>query len=120
MNVYTTRESVAANDDIDTPHAQTFTFQDGASLEQIVGGITESDYLARIMGGQATWSVVSDIPAAVVAQQWNKPRMLPMIEDQREKMDYSGNTLRFHFNYHEQIDPEIVFKIFWGFRLNAI
>jgi hypothetical protein len=46
MIVYATRESVAAGDDVDAPHARTFNFPDDASLEQIVTGIAESSYLA--------------------------------------------------------------------------
>jgi len=120
MRVYVTRGSVAAGDDVDAPHMSTFTFPDDASVEQIVTGIVESDYLAKIMGGHAAWSVVSNIPVAVVAQEWAKPRTLSMIEDLRGKMDQRDGTLRLHFNYHAQIDPEVVYRIFWGFRLNAI
>ncbi|HKA46085.1 MAG TPA: hypothetical protein VKF40_29105 [Burkholderiales bacterium] len=120
MNIHATRGSVAAGDDVDAPHARDFTFPDGATLEQIVGGIADSSYLAKITGGQATWTVVSNIPVAVVAQQWSKPRMLPMVEDRRDKLEHRNGVLTLHFNYHAQIDPETVYKTFWGFRLNAI
>jgi hypothetical protein len=119
MNIYATRSSVAAGDDVDAPHARIFSFAQDSSLEQIVSGIVSSNYLAMISGGRATWTVVSQIPLAVVAQEWEKPRMFPMIEEQRKQLDLCEGTLRIHFNYHGQIDPEVVYRIFWGFRLNA-
>ncbi len=45
--------------------------------------------------------------------------MLPSLV-RPEDLDNKQGVLRLYFNYHSQIDPEIVYKVFWGFRLNAI
>jgi len=37
-----------------------------------------------------------------------------------DELDRSNGVLRLNFNYHGQIDPETVCKVFWGFRLSAI
>jgi hypothetical protein len=120
MDVYTSRDSVAAGDDTDAPHSRTFWFPDDTSLEDVLKSIVQSRYLPLIAGSRATWSVVSNVPLAVIAQEWNEPRMLPMIETQTKKFEHRRDTLRLFFNYHAQIEPETVYRIFWGFRLNAI
>ncbi|KRG45812.1 hypothetical protein ARC20_07100 [Stenotrophomonas panacihumi] len=60
---------------------------------------------------------MSSVPVAIVAQQWAEPRMLG--RSSFDGLDHKGDLLRLHFNYHAQIDPEIVCKILWGFRASA-
>ncbi len=43
-----------------------------------------------------------------------------MFMARQEDLDYEQGTLRLYFNYHAQVDPEVVFKVFRGFRLKAI
>ena len=119
MKVYVSRSSVAAGDDVDAPNSHSLSVPDGTPLATIIGGIVQSGYLPRISGGQASWSVTSNLPLAVVAQQWSEPRMLASLV-RPEDLDNEHGILRLYFNYHTQIDPEIVYKVFWGFRLNAI
>jgi len=93
---------------------------EGTDLREIVQVIAASGYLPRIAGNQATWSVTSNVLVAVVAQQWIEPRMLVLDPMNFDELDQSDAVLRLHFNYHAQIDPEAAYRVFWGFRLNAI
>jgi hypothetical protein len=117
MKVYVTRASVAAGDDADAPHPRTFHFPEGSTLEAIVTDICSRGYLASIQGGLATWSVSSNFPLAVAAQQWPAPRMLKA--NLRLPLDFEGDTLRLHFSYHTQIDPETVFAVLRELTLRA-
>lgn len=119
MNLYVTRESVAAGDDVDAPHARTFAIPDAAPLEAALAAVLAARYLPSISGGLATWSVTSNIPLAVIAQQWSTPRMLFLTTRDREAIDRASGTLRLHFNYHAQIDPEIVLEVLRRLRLRA-
>ncbi|MDR1228735.1 MAG: hypothetical protein LBK55_06920 [Azoarcus sp.] len=121
MKIYVSRGSVAAGDDINAPNSESLSVPDGTGLREIVQDIAQSSYLPQIAGGQATWSVTSNIPVAIVAQQWAEPRMLNTLKlDRPDELDRSDGVLRLYFNYHAQIDPETVYKVFWGFQLSAI
>ncbi|HET7064125.1 MAG TPA: hypothetical protein VFI49_07580 [Rudaea sp.] len=119
MNLYVTRESVAAGDDVDAPHARTFALPQGASLETALATVMSARYLPSISGGLATWSVASGIPLAVIAQQWPAPRMLFGAGDDLSVLDRAPGLLRLHFNYHAQLDPEIVLEVLRRLRLRA-
>jgi len=120
MKLYVTRESVCAGDDVDAPHQITLSVPDKYTLEDIARAIQRAGYLPTIQGGKATWSVVSGVPIAVMAQQWSEPKMLTSLDLVRKELDLSGSTIRVHVNYHAQIDPDIVYEILWGLRLKAI
>ena len=119
MNLYVTRESVAAGDDIDAPHARTFALPPGASIDTALTTVMSARYLPSISGGMATWSVASGIPLAVIAQQWQAPRMLFGVSDNPDALDRAPGLLRLHFNYHAQLDPEIVLEVLRRLRLRA-
>ena len=119
MNLYVTRESVAAGDDVDAPHARTFALPHEASLETALVTVMSARYLPSISGGLATWSVASGIPLAVIAQQWPAPRMLSGVSDNLDALDRAPGLLRLHFNYHAQLDPEIVLEVLRRVRLRA-
>ena len=119
MNIYTTRGSVAAGDDGDAPHGRLFNLPDGTSLRDALQHIQAARYLPSISGGQATWSVASNRPLAIVAQQWAEPRMVATLQEDLQGLDWKEGTLRLHFNYHAQIDPDIICRVLWGYRLNA-
>jgi hypothetical protein len=120
MNVYLSRESVCAGDDVDAPHSETISFPDGTSVLDVLTQVARSGYLASIVGGEATWSAVSNVPLAVIAQQWSKPKPLPALLYSSADLDVKDNTLRIHFNYHAQENPDKVYKILYGLRLRAI
>jgi len=119
MTVRVTRESVAAGDDIDAPHERTFALPAGTSLETALATVMSARYLPSISGGLATWSVASGIPLAVIAQQWQAPRMLFGVSDNPDALDRAPGLLRLHFNYHAQLDPEIVLEVLRRLRLRA-
>jgi len=60
------------------------------------------------------------MPIAVIAQQWTEPRMLFLLSKDLANLDLKEGVLRVHFNYHAQLDPEIVFKVLRELRLRAI
>ena len=111
MDILITRDSVAAGDDIEAPHERTLSFPDGMSLEEIIGKVSSSGYLASITGGKATWSVVSRAPLAVVAQQWSKPRLLVWRPQSISALRSKHGIPHLHFNYHAQQDPEVVCEV---------
>jgi hypothetical protein len=78
--------------------------------------IQRSGYLPRIAGGKATWSIASNIPVAVLAQQWTEPRVFTHAPGE---LDASEGVLRLHFNYHAQMDPQVAYETLWGLQLNA-
>lgn len=120
MKVYASRESVATADDVSAPNDRTFTFRDGTLLEDILRAIGTAGYLPLVEGGRATWTVTSKIPVAVVAQEWLQPKMLAPLDIDLSQLDIRDRILRLHFNYHAQIDPDVVYRVLWGFRLDAI
>ncbi len=117
MKVYVSRGSVAAGDDVNAPNERLFFVPEGRSIEEIINSILESDYLPVISGGKATWSVVSNVPLAIVAQEWPEPFMFTFA---LEELEINQGLLRLHFNYHEQIEPEMVRRVLWGFHARAI
>jgi hypothetical protein len=119
MNIYTTRGSVAAGDDGDAPHGRHFALPDGTSLREVLKHIQAVRYLPSISGGQATWSVASNRPLAVLAQQWAEPKMVATVPENMQGLVWKEGTLSLHFNYHAQIDPDSVYRVLWGYRLNA-
>lgn len=119
MNIYVTRDSVAAGDDMDAPHGKTFAFPDGMSIEEVIENISKSGYLASIHGGEATWSVVSSFPIAVVAQQWQKPRAISWQPIDIANLQSKDGVIGLHFNYHLQLNPDLVFEVLKRCRLNA-
>ena len=113
MKVLLTRDSVAMGDDVDAPHEQQRTFPDELALREVVGAIVDGGYLARIAGGRATWVLRAGDAAAVdavavVAQQWREPRLLT--DGQQPIRSFAGpdGTVRLHFGYLAQQDPEAV------------
>ena len=111
MKILLTRESVAMSDDADAPHHHEMTLTDNTSLTAIIKAILQSNYLACISGGKATWTVVSRIPIAVVAQQWAEPQMLIPVPS-LSSLNCSNNVLSVHFNYRVQQNPDLVYKEF--------
>lgn len=116
MLVVATRDSVCMADDYveDSTHRHTFEFDDDKEIEAILTQIANSDWLPCIHGGAATWSVVSHDLLAIVAQQWDLPRMqrAVMVPERWLKVD---GALRLHFNYHAQVDPELVERVLGSF-----
>lgn len=107
MILHLTRDSVAAGDDVDAPHAQQFVVPDQLSLAEVLQWVLARRYLARVAGGRATWSVEAARPLAVVAQQWPQARLLPGLTP--TDLARTDNQLTLHFRYHQQLNPETVY-----------
>ncbi len=118
MNVYLSRDSVCAGDDVDAPHAKQIVVADGTSIEDILSNVSHSGYLPSIAGGKATWSASSNVPLGVVAQEWAKPKLFFRIFE--DLLDIEDKTLRIHFSYHVQIDPGVVYEVLRGLTLKAM
>ncbi len=105
-----TRDSVCAADDIDAPHEKTVSIGDGWMVGEILCAIIPS-YLPLISGDKATWSVAADNPLAVIAQEWEKPRLICLPEYPFHDTPGFVIIKSLHFNYHAQEDPDLVFKV---------
>ena len=119
LTLHLTRDSVAAGDDIDAPHELAVLVDDDVTTEAMVAAIHAADYLPRISGGRATWSVVSVRTLAVIAQQWPEPRMVSEQPHPPGELERDGNGYRFHLNYHAQQDPETVLAVLRRVRSSA-
>ena len=98
MNVYLSRASVCAGDDVDAPHNKTIYVSDGMPILDILSLVSDSGYLPLIAGGKATWSASSNVPIAVLAQQWIKPRPLLTLSNNLSPLDFESDVLKIHFN----------------------
>ncbi len=119
MKLYVTRDSVCAADDGDAPHQRTLTVPDSQTVEPIVLAVVRGYELPEIFGGLATWSLSSNVPLAVIAQQWPDPRMTSALPRSVAECDTSGNYLRLHFSYFAQRDPEVVLEILQRLQLRS-
>jgi hypothetical protein len=119
MKIYFTRDSVCAGDDCDAPHAREIDLPADASIEAIVRAALKASPLASISGGKATWCVSSGLPLAVIAQEWSEPKFLHPIPPKQSELDRRGETIRLHFSYFAQQDPNVVFEVLRRLRVRA-
>ena len=119
MKAYVTRDSVCAGDDGDAPHARTLELPDDMTHENLVRRVVEAVRLPSIIGGNASWCVSSGIPLAVIAQQWDEPKLLHFIPPKYAELDVSGDTIKLHFSYFAQQDPNVVFDVLYRLHLRA-
>lgn len=105
-------------DDVHAPHERLFSFQDSTPVGEAIDQIVNSGYLASVHGG-ATWSVVSDIPLGVVAQSWDRSRAVSWQPRKLTSLKVEDGCVRLHFNYHAQIDPEIVLEVLRRLKSSA-
>jgi hypothetical protein len=120
IKIVITRGSVAAGDDFGAPHKIEIEIPNTDSVEEIVSAVYKNYPLPKISGGRSAWSLMSNVPLAVIAQQWNSPKMIrvaPQIKISSLATQIDG-VIRMHFNYHAQIDPEIVFKVLENLRFD--
>ncbi|MBD0675705.1 hypothetical protein [Streptomyces sp. CBMA156] len=109
MRIHLTRDSVAAGDDADAPHAETVPLPDGLDVPAALTALgLPRPRLPSIGGGRATWVVRgSDGTAlAVLAQQWPRPRPLPAGQGPLARLAGADGDVRLHVEYRRQVDPE--------------
>lgn len=104
-------------DDVDAAHEHRFSFPDSTSVEQAIDQIVKSGYLASVQGG-ATWSVVSRAPIAVVAEAWGQSRPVSWRPQELGSLKVEAGSIRLHFNYHAQLDPEVVLEVLKRLKLD--
>jgi len=119
MKAYFTRDSVAAGDDADAPHAREMELPDGISAEELVRTVCRNARLASIVGGRATWCLSSNVPLAVVAQQWAEPKLIGFPWRKMADLDVAGSVVRLHFSYFAQQDPDVVYAVLQRLTLRA-
>ena len=119
MNAYVTRDSVSAADDIHAPHARRFSIKSDWTWQSLVDHALHGSGLPEIAGGKAVWALSSNIPLAVVAQQWDEPVLIWRMESDRIALDQSGDEIRLHWSYFAQLDPELVLEVLRQLRLQA-
>lgn len=109
-----TRDSVAMADDINDNSLEIEVNEEWL-IDKILDEIIKINYLPKIDGGKATWSVSYDFPLAIMAQEWGKPKIInanfPFSLGKKHK-DFN----RLHFNYHTQIDPNMIYEAAAGFK----
>ncbi len=55
----------------------------------------------------------------MVAQQWEKPRAVSWRSVTTSSLQSKDGKIGLHFNYHAQLEPELVLEVLKGCRLNA-
>ncbi|GAA2973977.1 hypothetical protein [Kitasatospora sp. NPDC057738] len=113
MRILLTRDSVAAGDDADAPHAETLTLPDHLDTQAALTALgLPRPRLPLIGGGRATWVVrtADGTPLAVLAQQWPQPHPLPAGAGPLDRLAGTDGTVRLHVEYRRQLDPEAEYE----------
>lgn len=116
---YVTRDSVCAGDDTDASHARTLLLPADVTVERLVYEVLQAAPLPSIAGGRATWCVASRVPIAVVAQEWLVPKFVRMIPPAWKELDLAGDTVRLHWSYLAQQDPNAAYEVLRRLQLQA-
>lgn len=120
MRAYVTRESVCAADDVDAPHLMRLHVPDDWTWESLIHQVWQGSRLPSISGGKATWALSSNIPLAVIAQEWKQPAFLFRLDSDRGRLDIADQEIRLHWSYFDQLDPELVLRVLRELRLQAV
>jgi len=120
MIVHITRDSVCAAEDTD-PHAnsRTVTVSSDIAVELLIKRVCEVADLPKISGGNATWCVSSNIPLAIVAQQWLAPRLIPWTPPQLTDLDIRDKHVWFHVSYLAREAPDVVYGLLRRLKLRS-
>lgn len=106
MKVVAIRGAVHAGDD---PEPFTFEIANNAPPQDVLRRAADRTWLPSIQGDRATWSIASNNLLAVVAYEWPDLKFLPHnLEELMRAADWRENALWLRFNYHAQIDPDVV------------
>jgi len=116
MQVIAIRQDVHAGDD---PQPLAFDISDTAAPEEILRRAADRSWLPSIQSGRATWSIASNELLAVFAYEWPDLKFLPQLPERMRAAERWAGALRLMFNYHSQIDPELVYRVLWGLQLRA-
>jgi hypothetical protein len=111
MKITVTRDSVAAGDDVLAPHEQSLSISNDWDFDELVQSAFEISALPRVIGGRATWALSANIPLAVAAQQWSKPKLIWGLPTRRDMLNHYGEVIRMHWTYFDQLDPDVVLEV---------
>ncbi|HTD99514.1 MAG TPA: hypothetical protein VK668_09505 [Mucilaginibacter sp.] len=110
-----TRSSVSMGDDA-FDHTVVIDINEEWTILQIMAKIMAINYLPKIQGGKATWSLAYHEPLAVIAQEWDTPYLLCPDTYPYPNEKYYINIEKLNFNYHAQLDPTLVSDVLKDFR----
>jgi dsRNA-specific ribonuclease len=111
MELHINRDSVAAGDDAD-PHNKILEFLGDPSLKEALKRIVSSEYLPRMHDRKVSWVVSSQRPMAVIAEHWQEPKFLRGFNgDDKLGSLARSETMKWHFSYLIQNDPDVVYEI---------
>ena len=114
-----TRESVAMGDDISAPHLWIIEIEHAWTITEILRYIVKLEYLPKILGGIATWSVAINEPIAVLSQEnFDNPLLICLPDYPYQGTDAFVEFDKIHFSYHAQKGVSEVFEVLSQFKLN--
>src|SRR5690606_32178176 len=116
-----TRESVAMGDDIDAPHFLEIDIEPNWTITEILKYISNINYLPKISGGRATWSVAINEPIADLTQENPKLQFLDSLPDYyyHEVIAFAEYKLNY-INYNGQKDDIDVFEVLTLIQLRYV
>lgn len=113
-----TRESVAMADDVNAPHFLEIEIEPNWTITEILKHIVDIEYLPKIYGGKATWSVAIDEPIAVLTQEnMENPKLICLPDYPYHGTKGFEEFDKIHFNYHAQKKANEVFEILSEFKI---
>ena len=113
-----TRESVSMADDINAPHFLNIEIHPIWTISEILKHILKLNYIPKVSGGKATWSVSINEPIAVLSQEnFENPMLICLTEYPYQETSGFVNIENIHFNYHSQKRPEEVLEVLRNFRI---
>jgi hypothetical protein len=110
-----TRDSVSMGDDAGGTVLEIEVNEDWL-IEKILEEILIINYLPKIQGGKATWSVAFENPIAIISEQWEKPEIIIRSEFPFPHREKSKNFNRLHFSYYPNEEPWLVYRILSVFK----
>jgi len=105
------RDSVSMGDDSRDNRLE-IEIDENWQISEILAEILRINYLPKIMFGKATWGVAYLQPVAVIAQEWEEPKLIRGEFFSYESKDFD----RLHFTYFAQKDPDLVYEILRQFK----
>ena len=109
------RDSISTRDDC-VDHTLVIEVEIDWKIDQILKKVIDLNYLPKIYGGKATWSVAFDKPIAIIAEQWWAPFLICEKDYPYQGTDKFKNIDKLRFNYHAQDDPELVLAVLSTFK----
>jgi len=111
-----TRDWVCWADSLESSNKKIIQIDPEWNINSILKEILSTNFIPKISGDHATWSVADKNPIAVIAQEWNEPMLICMPDFPYQGTNHFVDLKCLHFNYHMQIDPNEVYKVLHNYR----